>query len=119
MAKKISRRLVIDASVARSATMSNDSTSTACREFLQEVLRVCHRVVLTPEIEQEWQYAALQLRSTPDLVRARFLVGGGSRWTERASCFGCVFNATARCGTRLTEWVCAIRTGERFKKTST
>lgn len=75
MARKISRRLVIDASVARSATMSQDSTSTACREFLQEVLTVCHRVILTREIEREWQYVALQIRSRADEVRSRFLVG--------------------------------------------
>lgn len=75
MAKKVSRRLVIDASVARSATMSQDKTSTACREFLQEVLTVCHRVILTREINQEWQYAALQVHSKADEVRSRFLVG--------------------------------------------
>jgi len=55
--------------------MSQDSTSTACREFLQEVLTVCHRVILTHEIEREWQYVALQIRSRADEVRSRFLVG--------------------------------------------
>jgi hypothetical protein len=75
VARKPSRRLIIDASVARSATMSQDSTSTACREFLQEVLTVCHQVILTHEIEREWQYVALQIRSRADEVRSRFLVG--------------------------------------------
>ena len=74
MAKKVSRRLVVDASVARSATMSNDQTATACREFLQVVLDVCHRVVLTNEIDREWNHVALQIRSRADEVRSRFLV---------------------------------------------
>jgi hypothetical protein len=75
VAKKVSRRLVIDASVARSATMSDDQTSTACREFLHEVLTVCHKVVLTHDIDREWQYAALQIHSAADRKRSRFLVG--------------------------------------------
>jgi hypothetical protein len=75
VAKKTSRRLIIDASVARSATMSQDPTSTACREFLQEVFSICHRAVLTHEIEREWQYAALEIHSKADEARSRFLVG--------------------------------------------
>jgi hypothetical protein len=50
VAKKASRRLVIDASVARSATLSDNPTSTACREFLQAILEVRHRIVLSAEI---------------------------------------------------------------------
>jgi hypothetical protein len=51
---KMSRRIVIDASVGRSAGVSEDPTSRCCREFLEAVLNICHRMVLTPEIEREW-----------------------------------------------------------------
>ena len=73
MAKKISRRLVIDASVARSATLAENPTSISCRRFLEVVLNVCHKVALSREIEQEWQNVALLIRSTADEVRIRFL----------------------------------------------
>jgi hypothetical protein len=52
--KKGSRRLVIDASVARSAGQTEHPVSRSCREFLDEVRKVCHNVVMTREIEREW-----------------------------------------------------------------
>lgn len=57
MAKVRSRRLVIDASVARSAggVPATDPRSKACREFLLTVLAVCHQVVMTPAIAEEWR----------------------------------------------------------------
>ena len=73
MAKKVSRRLVIDASVARSATLSDNPTSISCRRFLEVVLNVCHKVVLSREIELEWQNVALRIHSNADEVRIRFL----------------------------------------------
>lgn len=73
MAKKASRRLVIDASVARSATLSDNPTSTACRQFLQTVHDVCHRIVLSAEIYREWERHALQAQTAADLRRTRFL----------------------------------------------
>lgn len=56
MAAKISRRLVIDASVARSSGGEDATfpTSKRCRDFLKAVLDICHRIVLTPEIQAEW-----------------------------------------------------------------
>ena len=56
MAAKISRRLVIDASVARSSGGEDATfpTSKHCRDFLKAVLSICHRIVLTPEIQAEW-----------------------------------------------------------------
>ncbi len=56
MAAKVSRRLVIDASVARSAggEKSTFPTSKHCRDFLKSALSICHRVVMTPEIAEEW-----------------------------------------------------------------
>jgi hypothetical protein len=46
---------VIDASIAHAAgEVSMHPTSRNCREFLQAVLVICHRMVLTPRIQQEW-----------------------------------------------------------------
>jgi hypothetical protein len=55
MPGKASAALVIDASIARAAGETEHPVSSACRSFLQEVLRVCHRVVMTPEISREWK----------------------------------------------------------------
>jgi predicted nucleic acid-binding protein len=49
-----SKRLVIDASIARAAGRAEHPISKACRDFLEEVLKICHRVVLTKEIQEEW-----------------------------------------------------------------
>jgi predicted nucleic acid-binding protein len=56
MSDKISRLLAIDASVARAAGGENAKyfTSKHCRDFLQAVLKICHRMVMTPEIKKEW-----------------------------------------------------------------
>jgi len=51
----MSRRIVVDASVARSAGETSHPDSVLCREFLLAILKICHRVVLTPEIEREWR----------------------------------------------------------------
>lgn len=53
--RKMSRRIVVDASVARSAGSTEHPASVASRQFLQEMLAICHRVVMTDEIEQEWK----------------------------------------------------------------
>ena len=49
-----SKRLVIDASIARAAGRTDHPTSKACRVFLEGVLKICHHVVLTKEISEEW-----------------------------------------------------------------
>lgn len=49
-----SRRLVIDASVAR-ATGAEKPISKPNRDFLLEVLSICHEVVTTPELTREWK----------------------------------------------------------------
>ena len=57
LARKFSKQLVIDASVAR-ASGGHDATypaSKMCRDFLLDVLSICHRVVMTPEISLEWK----------------------------------------------------------------
>ena len=55
MAKVRSRVLVIDASIARAAgEVSMHPTSRDCREFLQAVLRLAHRMAMTARIQEEW-----------------------------------------------------------------
>jgi hypothetical protein len=72
--KRKSRCLVIDASVARSATYGENPVSAACRKFLQQLLDICHRVVFTPEIDREWNYNVLSESSPGDKVRLIFLL---------------------------------------------
>ena len=57
MGKRISRRLVIDASVVHAAGAEGATfpTSQHCRDFLKTVLTVCHQVVMTPEIGDQWK----------------------------------------------------------------
>ena len=66
MAKIVSRRLVIDASVARAAGGEDATypTSKNCRDFLKAVLEICHRVVMTPDIKEEWDKHQSKLAST-------------------------------------------------------
>ena len=56
MATKVSRGLVIDASIARAAGGEDAifPTSKNCRDFLKTVLKVCHRIVMTSDISDEW-----------------------------------------------------------------
>jgi predicted nucleic acid-binding protein len=54
MPRKTSAALVIDATVTCAAGETEHPVSSACRSFLQEVLKICHRVVLTPEILAEY-----------------------------------------------------------------
>jgi hypothetical protein len=55
VAKVPSRVLVIDASIARAAgDTSNHPTAWNCCDFLQAVLTICHRMVLTAPIREEW-----------------------------------------------------------------
>jgi hypothetical protein len=51
----MSRRLVVDASVVSSASEKVHPRSRDCRAFLDRILRVCHKVVLTEDIEAEWK----------------------------------------------------------------
>lgn len=56
MANKNSKRLVIDTSVARGAGGENavHPESKDCRDFLKEVLDICHKIVVNPEMKEEW-----------------------------------------------------------------
>lgn len=56
MPQKPSKRLVIDASVARSSGDENAvyPTSKHCRDFLSATLKVGHQAVMTEAIREEW-----------------------------------------------------------------
>jgi len=53
--KKISRLLVVDASVVRSAGGTDYPTSSSCRNCLEAIRLICHRVAVTPAIKVEWK----------------------------------------------------------------
>ena len=57
MHQRDSKRLVIDASVARASGGPEAvfPTSKYCRDFLKAVLHICHQVVMTTEIRKEWK----------------------------------------------------------------
>ncbi len=57
MARFFSKSLVIDADVARrSGEVASGShpSAKACREFLQSVLSICHRLVISNPLRAEW-----------------------------------------------------------------
>lgn len=53
-ANRRSRLLVVDASVAQSAGETKHPVSSCCRDSLLAVLTICHRVVITEAIQEEW-----------------------------------------------------------------
>ena len=60
-------RIVIDASVASSASLREDlpdPTPRRCRELLEAVLRICHRLVLSPKLLEEWKAHRSRYSST-------------------------------------------------------
>jgi hypothetical protein len=74
MKAKLSKILVIDASIARSCGQPEATypTSVHCREFLEHVLSICHRIVMTPEIRDEWnKHASRFARSWMSQMIAR------------------------------------------------
>jgi len=56
MPKKPSQRLVVDASVARASGGADATypTSKHCRDFLDVVRKICHQIVMSPDIAAEW-----------------------------------------------------------------
>jgi hypothetical protein len=54
MKAKYSRLLVVDASVARSAGETKHPVSSCCRDALERILRICHRITMTEAIREEW-----------------------------------------------------------------
>lgn len=66
MTKVASRRLVIDASIALAAgnTANLKQVCQPHQDFLETVLVVCHRVVLTPDLLEEWNNHAARFART-------------------------------------------------------
>ena len=56
MKAKHSILLVIDASVAQSAGETEHPVSRSCRESLISIRNICHRVVMTAAIQDEWNH---------------------------------------------------------------
>lgn len=52
---RMSRRIVVDASVAKSAGDGTHPTSRMCRKFLLDMMTICHKIVITREISVEWR----------------------------------------------------------------
>lgn len=50
-----SRNIVVDTTVVCSAGRTAHPVSRACREALEAIKQICHHVVLTPEIREEWR----------------------------------------------------------------
>jgi hypothetical protein len=55
MENKVSKAIVIDASIARSAGTTEHPTSRMCRDFLQAVMAFCHKMAANPEVLAEWR----------------------------------------------------------------
>lgn len=57
MSTKVSKNLVIDASIARASGGVNATfpTSKACRDFLINTLDICHKIVMNSAIRNEWK----------------------------------------------------------------
>ncbi|EHJ47892.1 hypothetical protein DFW101_1885 [Solidesulfovibrio carbinoliphilus subsp. oakridgensis] len=64
MGNKISKAIVIDASVAQSAGGTDHPVSRLCREFLEAVLVICHRMAANPELLAEWNKHRSRFSST-------------------------------------------------------
>lgn len=54
MTRKMSKRLVIDASITCAAGNKKDPISKNCNLFLKSILTICHRVVLYEDLNKEY-----------------------------------------------------------------
>ena len=72
MAKRRSRRLVIDTDVVYSAGESEHPTASASRNFLETVLDVGHCVVMTDAIRAEWDRNIIKRKSEYSYSRKWF-----------------------------------------------
>ena len=51
----MTRLLVVDASVVCAAGETEHPISSSCRKSLEAIRRICHRVAVTPAIQEEWK----------------------------------------------------------------
>ena len=49
-----SRLIVVDACVVRAAGETEHPRSSACRNCLEEIRTICHRVAISPVLKDEW-----------------------------------------------------------------
>ncbi|MCX7046106.1 MAG: hypothetical protein NTX50_11550 [Candidatus Sumerlaeota bacterium] len=54
MSSPLSKEFVIDTDIVTSAGETDDPISSACREFLMSIYHICHRIILTDELDDEW-----------------------------------------------------------------
>lgn len=54
MKPRKSKAIVVDASIARSAGLTENPTSVACRQILDTILQYCHRIAVSQAARQEW-----------------------------------------------------------------
>ena len=56
-ARRSRKRIVVDTDVliAASGTNPSDPRLDRCLDFLESVLSICHRIILTAELEDEWE----------------------------------------------------------------
>jgi hypothetical protein len=95
---KMSRRIVVDASVARAAGETEHPHSERCREFLLDMLLICHRVVMSDDITREWEkhasgYSVKWLRAmrkrgkvvrvTPEATGLMDRIAAAADWSEK------------------------------------
>lgn len=56
MARKFSRKLVVDSDILCSSGNTNeDDRSYISRQILESILIICHRIVVTPALREEWK----------------------------------------------------------------
>jgi predicted nucleic acid-binding protein len=60
----ISRSLVVDTSIFRSAGRTDNPESSRSREILDGIMKICHKVVFTPYIYSEWRKHRSNFSST-------------------------------------------------------
>jgi hypothetical protein len=50
-----SKRIVVDTSVARSVGETEHPVSSSCRKWLIDILEICHQVILSEGLNEEWK----------------------------------------------------------------
>ena len=82
MKKKKSYLLVVDASVAFAAGYSTNPDSSRCRDLLDSILSICHRIIMSPPLSLEWKNNAnryaLRWITTMVAMKKVVFIGGHS-----------------------------------------
>lgn len=51
----MSKLLVVDSDVLQASGISEKDRSKQCREVLEKIMEICHRVIVTKKIRKEWE----------------------------------------------------------------